>query len=1630
MTLVDSPTNSITTPPTEIPCFTGIKTSMQSLPFELLQWENFERLCYRLAGKDAEIESHSLYGRSGQAQHGIDIFARKPSGRYNTWQCKRYSKYTKTDLSKNISTFLSGHWKERSDRFYIAIQCATDDTTLQDAIEDQAKELKKQKIDLIVLGGYDLSSTLRDHPDIVLEFFGRACAQAFFGDTIDPAILRKLDGEEFTKARDQLFRVYSAGFELLDRIPVDAPSPFSEITQGAIPLLERFSPPDILIRESIIPHSSTRSDTSQKQPSTAVTEEPASPTKSEDGRQIEQLRRTQLTSWLAESDTIAIIGNAGSGKSTVLRCLSLDLLGDQKIFPAVAKKWGRHLPLFISFAKWVRLTEANSGTTGIKELLRASWQQQLTIDIVGLIDQAIDESRVILFVDGLDEWSNEQAARTTLQTMLTILSAHNIPVVVSARPRGLTKIGVIPENWSVGMLAPLSTIQQRNIATIWFSRNTENLAPSTSHGDVISWKIDRFFRELNKGRGLSTLAETPLLLLGLIALAIRRIVLPINKVQVLNQLIDVLLDVHPHSRATAAGDVVPRFSAAASTEVRRDALAALAFEMRTEGGDAGYPITIARQCIKRFLGDPDGYAYPAERAGLVAREILAVNSETIGLIVEKGPGEVGFAHASLEEYLASVHIQGWPIEEILTFVRSNASSVRWRSVFSDLIATTRRRSEAEQIVSVIDEYESDAVGSLQRRLLLAEVAFGGAEMNRTTAQRLASRSIEIIEGAGWLGERNGHLSAALEGLYNSTLDTQISKKINEWGIRRAEYLNDFYTFVGRWKQSEQQLYILKRGISDESPSNRRAAAHALAAAYTGHEQVEEWLVERFQGNTELSVTSASLEALVLGWPMNTSIKKLIEESCNAPDKPLQLSGIWSKVRLNEHNDTHLESLLQLLNRYTGIDYHHRDWATKCLISGWINNESVIKKCLVAIRRGQDDDIEPSAATNYLLSCDENNHLIINWILSELKQKHPFSTRLDGGWDALYRFAKANPKIQEALITCLTTGDMYIQEYMFRSIFEKLEDNRLKTYLIKRTRESDGFSVFWNFAPLIQGWAKNDDDVIELKKEVISWSDEDKASIIALFPLLMDKKTCRSELLRLTNTDHKWRLDLIISAFKDLDCSDDNEVIEALLNRVEKDKASFFSAESALISCFPNHPKVRKLAISLIKESNAPFTTLASAYTDDTEIQELIADKVNPLNASMRQIIIESIANEFDRNDASKKLLRQYYCEVDPDLRVQCSIRYHQALSSSEVDRELVTSQLLEEATAVGPDYQGIRAAAFAGLAAFGETAKFVPLQWNNKPLGISLGMYDRESQTLLRIMAENWTELSDIFDGALIDRIGLEFSSKEHFWNNISPYITSNEKLRKDFIEYCSNHNQKLEAQTLRALARELPKSDLLKKHCWSALNTEDKNSISPLDTYQSYFESSQILRDQFPTDATTQNFIIDIVKKSDFTHGIGALAIYDPQNELLDKLAKNLSNLTNDARTYCTPMILAGAKSPPDEFCNLLKLMINRKYHSIWDFQERINSAVRLRVGRDQETQAAVKKSLTSTPTESEISSLSRYLASTGNLDQSASELCQRLLNERYIAKGAPAHGFDVVADRIRPVAHSLLDVLASPYG
>jgi hypothetical protein len=241
-------------------------------------------------------------------------------------------------------------------------------------------------------------------------------------------------------------------------------------------------------------------------------------------------------------------GEAGSGKSTLLRCIALDLLTEHGVFTRVPRRWGGLLPIHISFSRWSRLSATLGRAAGLKEVVAETLQPALTADLLCLLDRAIDERRVLLLLDGLDEWSDEQAARTTLQHILAFVATHNVSTITTARPRGLDKIGTIPQGWRTAELAPLSLDQQRTLAAVWFSRGLGRAAASEQGPEIrgpIEARLDRFFAELARDRRLSSLAGNPLLLVGLIALSIRQIALPRNRVQAVQSLVAILVVCSP-----------------------------------------------------------------------------------------------------------------------------------------------------------------------------------------------------------------------------------------------------------------------------------------------------------------------------------------------------------------------------------------------------------------------------------------------------------------------------------------------------------------------------------------------------------------------------------------------------------------------------------------------------------------------------------------------------------------------------------------------------------------------------------------------------------------------------------------------------------------------------------------------------------------------------------------------------------------------------------------------------------------------------------------------------------------------------------------------------------------------------
>lgn len=537
MTDYENPNSSfdaLNAPVAAVPAHPPVITRIQVLPFGELTWENFERLCYRLAGRAERVEYVARYGRSGQAQQGIDLFARIASGKYEVWQAKRYASISARDVKAIVDTFRAGTWKDKSEQLILAVQASLADTKVQDEIEAQATALKAEGIAFVPRGGEELSELLKDRPEVVDDFFGRGWVEAFLGPETARTLVARLDGAEFARVRAQLRRFYDAHFHLLD-VGVALPLATDDAAQDAPPLLGRFAVPDVLVRDTIADQQRVPQpgdSRAQSDPSRAAGA--SGETRLTKTRRRDYVRRTSLAGWLGDGMHLAVVGEAGSGKSTLLRCIALDLLTEQRVFPQIARRWGGLLPIHISFSRWSRLSATLGRAAGITEVVAETLQPALTADLPSLLDRAIDERRVLLLLDGLDEWSEEQAARTTLQHILAIVATHSLPTIVTGRPRGLDKIGTIPAGWRIAKLAPLSLNQQRTLAEVWFSRGLDRSAASEQGPQIrgpIEARLDRFFAEIARDRRLSSLAGNPLLLVGLIALSIRQIALPRNKMQ-------------------------------------------------------------------------------------------------------------------------------------------------------------------------------------------------------------------------------------------------------------------------------------------------------------------------------------------------------------------------------------------------------------------------------------------------------------------------------------------------------------------------------------------------------------------------------------------------------------------------------------------------------------------------------------------------------------------------------------------------------------------------------------------------------------------------------------------------------------------------------------------------------------------------------------------------------------------------------------------------------------------------------------------------------------------------------------------------------------------------------------------
>jgi len=1610
-----------------------VETRNLQLPYDQLSWRDFERLVFRLARQNPDVVYCAPYGRPGQAQDGIDVYARLAGGGYICWQARNRKDVGKSDIERAVDDFLKGKWAASAKCFVFCLRASLADTALQDTIEAQAERLREEGVVFEGVDGTQLSEKLRSYPKIVDDFFGRNWLIAFAGEEVAASLKRPLEVQRVIALRRRLAEIYNARIQQLDPgLNVD---PGRRDTRD---IRKRFvvphvDPANAFLEPSLEPEDWPTEAPGQDDDAWEFDEysDPGKPTRFRSPpSESSETPSIAFDDWLLQGARALLLSGApGLGKSTALRCLALDLVCTAELFPAVHDRLGTRIPLLIPFALWSRLTAKKQREVGLAEVTREAFrafvpQSELEDSFI----EALSDERLVLLIDGLDEYGDEQAARTTLATIETFVRTHDVFTIATARPAGLRRLGPMSRHWNTARLVELHPRQQRDLATKLLSEDDSAATP-------VALRVEQFFQQLEHSGRLQSLAGNPLLLHGLLSVAARQIILPNTGFQLFQKLVEILLEVHPNRRATAAAEVKPRTRMFSTDDVRGEALARLAFEVQVRGADAGIDRGDARRVIKDFLADSDdGPAWSREQARLGARELTDVEADTSGLLVERGPEELAFCHAAFREHLAGVELATWTLEDQVEFVSGHAGEPRWRGAILALLQSLKRRADVERILEAIrGEYDGEP-DSTDRRLLLADGAFATASVSGAVGRQAALGSLRRIETGTDDAEGLELLGLALDGPRAGPIGEAIVTRLARWWPGVTEWQADFYAQLGRWQPAEELAQTLQLVLQGDS--NQLAASLSLAKVFGGNSEVGCRLIALTHESVNPWVTAAALDALSRGWPSVDGLDDWLHEGERSPSVQIRMVTALALYRRGRRGVEGRDSLLGALgtgwNRFT--DRLHAE-IMDALVTDWADDGELQDACWAGIgRRGPAKyHIRHEDARSMLMSIHREDPRVPRWVQEEIetRDRFPFRGMLPG--DArLEPILLEHANVRAAVETWFEEKKSSSDEYEAAHLAAMLRSDAAKREMLSRLAKT-GHLRFWPVWSLLHGWGIDDPEVAAALEPLPRIPLEERQHIAHHVPAIAGSvERAFSLLMEICDLPEVSRTDFVIGGFAALGNEiDEGEAVSAILPHVRKSPA-IFGGEGGLIARFHADPRVREFALERLREPSPPLAAIASVYGSDTEIAPLILQRAAPLPTAFRRYIARRASQRFD-DEALRQVLNECELETDEYAMIQATIGLSYAALAAPGETQARIESLRAQLYAVGPDFDQRRVAAFAGLLALGRVDVFAGAKDKGDDEFLRIDLLDqfKDYAPVLELAVDRWKELETATGEFPVSRLSRWGEHPAGFWRSFAPYLNRSSLLRARFLEYCEDESVVLEAPGLVALSRLRPGSSLLLDCCKRVLTAEfDAQGWTPLDAARSTVVASKCVAKHFSEDFSA---VAAVIVASDSLQAQGGalvgLASHLPDQELIVREYRNLMGGHQWPRLLvCADLWLLSAQGTQEQVANAFAWFVTRQTSSPWDFPEDALDAFRARLERDPEIEETLLQFAMDNDEPSVRASTVRLMASMST--RQSQDLAKELLADECRRSGPPRFALDIVTNRIRPAKEVMRDVLRRSNG
>lgn len=1719
-----------------------VETRHQVLPFECLAWENFERLCLRLAVPRGEVVHSAdhggsteadgrrsardarLYGVRGQAQQGIDLYVRlavlpdgcSPDRRYLCLQSRRVATLTAAKLRKAVSDFLAGKWSRACGVFVYATSLAAVRSELADEIRVQTERLRAEGIEFEVWDAELMSPWLKEEPSLVDDFFGRAWAESFCGREAVERLGTRLDAHQVGELRDQMQRFYTAMFDVTD-------SGMISLRQANAPRLairDRFVLPDVLVTGQPVRGRITNPAAAAEPPSASASEAetgavgtwyqqahaaryrrsrlPAvSRAQDDTGSQTQDdgwLRlpftgtappvRTDPDAWLASGDRHVLVGTPGSGKTSFLRYLVLDMLSDSPALTLWARRLGNRLPVWLPFHfftwRQARYQDANAS---LAATLRAWLEQHDEAALWPLVEAALQDERLLLIVDGLDEWVSESAGRSAVAGLETFLGTRKVPALVSARPYGLDRIPLAGD-WDYARIADLSPVQQRTLAGLWFDsvHDAAEPGPSTPPGE--SRELDDFMAEIEGNAELRQLASTPMFLLLLVGLRLSGVPLPERRFEVYETVVSQLLKDHPAARAAAAR-VAAEDGGLPADDVRQ-VLAHLAFQWQERGEFTPVPDSTVRADLVTALKDPGHLAMDPQSAARMARTLTDIAEGQLGVLVRYGHRDLGFLHRVFLEELAAEHAADQlSADDRQDLVARRADDPRWGQVLLGVLWHTRRPAENSALFHVIaDQADSARPGSLTARELLAEAVFADFRLPAAATARHSNAVLDAIETHPHFPHRQRLLAASVAGLSNPA-GVFLRERLPRWTLAPHPLPPGFFYHLGRAAadtELDEPLWpVLTSALAAEDPACASAAAIALADRYraTGNTQVRDSILRALRNAATASQAAIALACLALGWPSDPAALEMIAWARRQQALPVRVTALGAVLGVLRPALTTAGAPEHPLPGAQPVSQDERDWLISLLHSRdeyaslWRPVTahalaSILRDDSAAWEKARDDGLkildkkngplgDRGLAWAALLICRPEDPAVLGFACDIIRTEPHYVFFLG---HALLPAAYPNSSsVAQAIEDALSADPHAYMDHQLHVLAGIDHGPVMKATLLQSLTSSS--VPHWAASALATHW-KDDEDAQAALRQVLEGEPIRASYAAAAAECVLGREAAAERLLALLALPREGRrgirADIIAIALADIyrhetgvPGTDAEQVAAACLQHLpEQGDEGEATAEIEIVAAMGATQAARDRARSMLARPQIPFTALIAGYAHDPEalrpVLRRLRETFPSLPAQLRGYLCTLLRDSTGDRQLARAVTRQWEDDPDDQVAVTASSAFHThlrhdhdhaALTPGEWDAALAAMR--RGAVSRNFHRRGPQRGAWTGAVLLDKLGILDDLSDRQGPVRLNLGdLLGPADMTLLSAIADSWPVLRAHFGDKLLTRLSED------------ALINHDHRLAWNYLALVADRQQLLGRELAQAVADQPALLDQDGVLAWYASRHRgDENLVGILmdrldDGTNARTLASMLLAD--PRDLGLAPDAVQVRLRSLFrpdrlwyvptqSGALEALSDGFPDDDLVRKFW----DMYTDARKRGEPTLmhprtyypLAYAAVPAAELIDLLERDMERmKARADTYFDSQFSRAVIRRLRRDASARREVEALILGP--EIADASASRYARLTAAAfplsDQLAANLTTRL--EQQLRLLAPDMTHDYLAADDVPVPVLLLEILHSGTG